>query len=548
VSENEPNDNPAVADAVSLGDQGTGEVNPTGDVDYWVFSATAGTVLDIDVDASQFGSPLDPTLELFAPDGVTSLAFNDDYDGLDSRIRYTISTTGSYYIAIRAFGGGGGTGEFYTINFNTITPGPGDPTTLFAAGLDGPGGIAVDAQGDLFVAELSSNEISRVTAGGTVSVFATGIPGPRGLAFDGFGDLLVASDDGSVYKVSAAGVPTPFLTGLSWPFWLATGPDGSIWVCDLGAGMILHHDAFGQLQDSFDVTSVGGAGFIAFSPGGELHFSNFLAIYKLVGGQPELVFTAPEFLEGFAFDVHGNLYVANEMRSRVILYADDGTVLEDPFALGVEGPVAVAFGRDADGATNARLFATDFAAGEVREMNPAGIRAPGWPVTVELLVVGPDALPDAVMGADYNVALTVSDQTITPTWSVVSGTLPPGISLDSGTGVLGGFPTEAGTFAFRVRAEGNSRLGEKDYSITVTEPVLAVTDVADQVLGVTGVLTAEEMRYLDLLGNDNGVFDVGDFRAFLLATGALAGTALADWVLLDSKTDVSGRDSRKGAQ
>ncbi len=75
VPESEPNDAFGQADAVNLADQGTGEVNPAGDVDYWVFNVTAGTVLDIDVDASEVGSPLDPTLELFDVDGVTSLAF-----------------------------------------------------------------------------------------------------------------------------------------------------------------------------------------------------------------------------------------------------------------------------------------------------------------------------------------------------------------------------------------------------------------------------------------------------------------------------------------
>ncbi len=84
VAESEPNDDAASADPVTLGDQATGEVNPAGEVDYFVFTVTAGTILDIDVDASQFGSPLDPTLVLFDTDGVTFLAFNDDFDDFDS--------------------------------------------------------------------------------------------------------------------------------------------------------------------------------------------------------------------------------------------------------------------------------------------------------------------------------------------------------------------------------------------------------------------------------------------------------------------------------
>jgi hypothetical protein len=38
-------------------------------------------------------------------------------------------------------------------------------------------------------------------------------------------------------------------------------------------------------------------------------------------------------------------------------------------------------------------------------------------------------------------------------------------------------------------------------------------------LGTGGTLTSDERRYLDLLGNRNSMFDVGDFHAFVAATG-----------------------------
>ena len=522
VAETEPNNAATEADRVALGDQATGEVNPAGDADYFVFSVPAATSLDIDVDAAQVGSPLDPTLELFSTDGVTSLAFNDDFDGLDSRILYTISVAGDYFIAIRGFDGGGGPGSTYTINFNQATPGPGDPTTVFASGLQGPGGMAFDGAGNLFVAELAANRVSRVMPSGMTSVFASNILEPRGVAFGGSAELLVASGDGNVYKVSATGVPTAFLTGLSIPFWIATGPDGSIWVADAGNETLRRYNESGALQQSVDVSSFGGAYFLAFSPAGELYFSNAFEIYKLVGGQPQFFTQGPPFLEGFAFDAAGKLYVANELRSRVILYAANGTVMADPFAVSnLASPVNVAFGRRADGTTSARLFASDFANGTIVEMNPAGIGQPGWPVP-SVLAFAKAALRAGVMGASYADTLTLAQPGVTPTWSLKSGALPRGVSLGTATWILNGVPEEAGTFSFRIRAEAGSRSGERNYSITVTEPALTVANVADRLLGVTGVLSADEVRYLDLLGNRNGRFDVGDFRAFVLSRPALA--------------------------
>ena len=50
-----------------------------------------------------------------------------------------------------------------------------------------------------------------------------------------------------------------------------------------------------------------------------------------------------------------------------------GRPLANPFAVSPDNPQALAFGRDATGATVARLFATDRLVGRVIEFNPAGV-------------------------------------------------------------------------------------------------------------------------------------------------------------------------------
>src|SRR3989441_3523700 len=92
---------------------------------------TAGTSLILDVDASRSGSPLDPILWLYAPDGTTELAFSDDYNGLDSHIEYAISTTGRYYAAITDYYGSGGAGVFFFFPFTNPPTRAGGATPLF---------------------------------------------------------------------------------------------------------------------------------------------------------------------------------------------------------------------------------------------------------------------------------------------------------------------------------------------------------------------------------------------------------------------------------
>src|SRR5437899_9620314 len=49
---------------------------------------------------------------------------------------------------------------------------------------------------------------------------------------------------------------------------------------------------------------------------------------------------------------------------------------------------------------------------------------------------------------------------------------------------------------------------------------LATADVVAQLLGVATPLNADQLGYLDVFGNANARFDVGDFKAWVDATGA----------------------------
>lgn len=122
VAESEPNDSIPAADAVALGDTISGSMGVLGDVDFFRFELTAGTRLVIDVDAAEYGSSLDPIIALFAPDGVTQLAFSDDWDGLDSHIDFNIPVTGRYYAGIMDWSGSGGAGYTYALAIVPFLP------------------------------------------------------------------------------------------------------------------------------------------------------------------------------------------------------------------------------------------------------------------------------------------------------------------------------------------------------------------------------------------------------------------------------------------
>lgn len=89
-------------------------------------------------------------------------------------------------------------------------------------------------------------------------------------------------------------------------------------------------------------------------------------------------------------------------------------------------------------------------------------------------VVSPETIPDAVVGIAYSQEFYAWDNAWgNVTWSIADGTLPPGLTL-SEDGVLGGTPTEAGSFQFTVRVEDGRvppASGERTYDLEVLTPV-----------------------------------------------------------------------------
>ena len=62
--------------------------------------------------------------------------------------------------------------------------------------------------------------------------------------------------------------------------------------------------------------------------------------------------------------------------------------------------------------------------------------------------IGGPRLPGSAVGYPFVAGLSASGGTGALTWSLAEGTLPPGLSLDPGTGVISGTPVEVGSWSF----------------------------------------------------------------------------------------------------
>ncbi len=115
------------------------------------------------------------------------------------------------------------------------------------------------------------------------------------------------------------------------------------------------------------------------------------------------------------------------------------------------------------------------------------------------------------------VPLQVDNGTDPVTWTLVGGTLPKGLNFHK-DGTFSGGALELGTFPVTVKAVDALGLSASgNVTITVTPPQFSVDQIASPFLKTNQIVTGLEQLFLDYQGNRNGSYDLGDFRAWILA-------------------------------
>ena len=260
-------------------------------------------------------------------------------------------------------------------------PGDGGPATN--ASLDWPSGVAVDASGNLFIADSYSNVIRKVDTNGIITTVAGGgndglgdggaatnasLYYPNGVAVDASGNLFIADTGNNVIrKVDTNGFITTVAGGgpdypgdggpatnasLVWPSGVAVDASGNLFIADSYGSVICKVDTNGS------ITTVAGGGKDGLGDGGAATNASL------------------DWPSGVAVDASGNLFIA-DTDNNVIRQVDRNGIITTVAGNGIPnysgdgGPAANASLCNPNGVavdTSGNLFIADSCNGRIREV------------------------------------------------------------------------------------------------------------------------------------------------------------------------------------
>jgi sugar lactone lactonase YvrE len=348
-----------------------------------------------------------------SPSGsFTTLSVPTVYPGAASAVSQTGATVGGY---VAPNGASTTTALQYSV-YPRFMP---TVQTTIGSGFFDPTGVAVDAAGDVFVADLGNKAVEKILPNGAMQTILTGFNNPAGVAVDALGDVFVADFvDNLVLEIPAGGGLRFLGSGFNGPNGVAVDAHGDVFVADQGNSAIKEILPNGTIQTI-------GSGFLhpadmAVDANGDVFVAdlgNGAVKEVLPGGTIKTISSGFLNPDGVAVDAAGDVFVADVSSGLVQEVLPGGRITGIGSGFFEPGGVAVVAAGD--------VFVADPLNNRVAEVAPPSIAATPSPLTGSTSTAISAALTGLTPGTTYYVRAVGSSAAGTVVGAAYSFTTQP---------------------------------------------------------------------------------------------------------------------------
>ena len=231
-----------------------------------------------------------------------------------------VDSQGNVYIADT----GGNTLMEWNISTNSVS-------VLISSGLNAPTGVAVDSYGNVYIADTKNNAIKEWIAatGAVIPLVDSGLKAPLGIAVDNQGNVYFSDSAHNAIKewvASSATVTTLVSSGLDSPDGVAVDAEGNVFFADRDNNAIKEWSATNNAVTALVLQGLNGPSGVAVDGEDNVYIAetgnNAIKEWSPVSQQVTvLVSTVLNAPHGVAVDASGNVYIADTNGSAIMKFA-----------------------------------------------------------------------------------------------------------------------------------------------------------------------------------------------------------------------------------